>query len=217
MWSPYSQWLVGFLVTITEAASILAPSRANLTSPLSLNLSSAFNVNRISFQDTVRHAILTTIALYPEAGLVSIQASTTGNPTNDPRRLKDVQMTFRIPPRPPYRTIIVAMSGLWGRWAPPQLSPKAAPDDRGTLPIDLGMDLSEADQLIKGRGYTQRYWWAEVVWPRSMPREMMQVFYVFEMEGEGPGSPDVVIVGASDRRVTAIPNARAGYQWLSGE
>ena len=214
MWFLAKGLVVLLLATVSRAASVLASPPRNITLPPSLNSSSALQVNRISFQDTVREAVLSTVAQYPGAIFVSIQASTTGDPTNDPRRLTDIRLIFEIPNRLPSRIIIVTMSQSWGRWLRPELSPSPPPVNHGALPYNLGMDLLEADQLIKEHGYTQKYWWVNVIWPLEVGRDRMQVYYVFEIDSDEPGTPDAVVVGARDRSVEVINHPAVVSHWI---
>ena len=75
------------------------------------------------------------------------------------------------------------------------------------LPSSLGMDITEADQLIKAAGFGQEYEAVDIRWPNPFPAEWQEVLYYFLMDGE---SPSVVTVGATDRKVRAIYDSLDG-------
>lgn len=66
--------------------------------------------------------------------------------------------------------------------------------------MDLGMDIVEADALLKAAGFSQKYEAVDVRWPENVPVFSQQVVYLFGLQ-EGTG-PAVVAVGARDRSVT---------------
>ena len=145
---------------------------------------------------------------------MSIQASTTTTPVNNPELLTDVRLIFAIAQHLPYRSLLLTMTWLWGRWGPAELTTNLPPEHRGVLPLDLGMDLVEADQLVKAHGYIQKYWWVQVVLPQG-EQLAEQVYYVFEMEVEGPGSVDAIYVGTRDRSVSVTKLESDGNGVLS--
>lgn len=200
MWSSFNEWALLLIAAIMVGTRALhLPTSQALA--VSLQNNTAFGVNRISFIDTVRAAHLSSVSRYSRARLVSVQASTTGEPTDDPKDPKDVRLIFAIPNRFPSRTLIVSMSPWWGVWMRPEWSPNAPPLNLVDLPLDFGMDIVEADALIKQHGYDQRFWWVSAGWPTDVTPVGNQVYYVFEMEDEQPGETDTVVVGTRDRSV----------------
>ena len=101
----------------------------------------------------------------------------------------------------------------WGQWGEPYLDTSAPPTHLGAMPLPIGMDIVEADRLIKAAGYWGRYWAVDVRWPLDVPAAESQLFYFFEMEGS---DPDVVVLATRDRTVRATYSKEEANQWLSG-
>ena len=196
----FTQCVLLIAATVADAAK---PLGSPITIPAlgaSLRNNTDF-AHRMSFHEIVRTAHIRTITQYPRARLVSVQASTIGDPTDDPEKLQDVRLVFAIPDRSPYQTLIVQMSNVWGSWLAPVFSMDHPPPNHGDLPLDFGMDIVMADLLIKAHGYHRKYWWANVAWPENLAQTRLQVYYIFEMEQGEPGETDAVFVGAIDQSV----------------
>lgn len=187
--------LLSFLIAIPANASPLeSTSRLNLTLPALMNQSSSI-LNRIPLRTTIEDATQDTLHIYPDARLMKIEA-TTGSveAVNRPALLTDLRLIFSIPHQVSYHTLTVQMTPRWGRWEEPRLSQMEPPDDCQPIDLDqnLGMDIREADELIKQAGYGQRYLAVDLL----MPIGRGEVVYMFEMDLGPQGTPDVVMVGS---------------------
>ena len=196
------------IVSLTQAAGLIAQPQTNLTLPIFTNLTSVSGLSVVSFKETVYNAVVHTLARYPRALLLEVEAVSIAGATTDPSLLRDVRLIFAIPDRAPDTTLIVDMSNTWGRWKRPRLSPLPVPRQENVMPGWLDMDIFEADANKIGAGYRGPYWSVIVAWPMGLPAERDQPMYMFQMEDEAPGNPKVVYVGARNGRVTALYDAK---------
>lgn len=137
-----------------------------------------------------------------------MEAVSTTGPTTDPYLLDDVRLIFAIPDHAPNTTLIVEMSHVWGVWLEPRLSGMQVQPREKVMPPWLDMDIDVANEQKERAGFMGSYWSFIICWPVALPPERDQPMYMFQMEDEGPGDPDVVCVGTRDGRVSAIYNAR---------
>lgn len=193
--------LLAIKATVAIPANRIFTLETNITSILTDLLAP----NRITFAEAVAGEARAVLAGWPGTTFIEAQATTMMNPTTNPKLLTDVRLMFTIPGNQVIQSEM--KRGRWNQWADPHPTSTIPSIQWGSLPVDLGMDILEADQLVKEAGYGQRYWSVSVTWPLSLPAGSAQVVYAFEMEGI---RPDVIMVLTKDRTVQAINWQEAG-------
>ena len=163
------------------------------------------------FNDTIYDAAINTLIRYPKAVFLQIQATSEHNPTSDPEDLHDVRLIFGLNGK----AIYVEMRE-WGHWGPPRLTNRSPPPGNAALPLQIAMDLPQADMLIKQAGYREPYEAVDVRWPNNLPPSRGQAYYLFGMVDPRPFT---VAVGTRDKIVQANPALDSvgdvGDTWLS--
>lgn len=172
----------------------------------------ASNENLVRFNDTVYDAVVTTIIQYPKAVFLQVQATADGDPTADPEEIQDVRLIFEMNGK----TLYVEMRE-WGQWGPPRVTRNSPPAGNGPLPLQIAMDLPEADLLIRNAGFREPYIGVDVRWPIDIPQSRQQIYYFFWMVGS---QPFTLAVGTRDSIVqanSAVGSAvDVGDGWFSG-
>ena len=172
----------------------------------------ASNGNLVRFNDTVYNAVITTIIQYPKAVFLEVQATADGDSTADPEEIRDVRLIFDLNGKALY----VEMRE-WGQWGPPRMTKNNPPVGNGPLPLQIAMDLPQADLLIKNAGFREPYDAVDVRWPIDIPKSRQQIYYFFWMVGP---QPFTLAVGTRDSIVqanSAVGSAvDVGDGWLSG-
>lgn len=193
---------LSLLIAISAKASLLeGTSRLNLTLPPLINQTS-IPYNRIPFRTTLEDATQDALHIYPDARLMKIEATTgSEGAVTRPALLTDIRLIFAIPHQVPYRTLTVQMTPRWGRWEEPRLSQMEPPENCQSIDLDrnLGMDIREADELIKQGGFRQKYLAVDLL----MPIGRGEVVYLFQMDLGPQGTPDVVMVGSRSGYISA--------------
>ena len=172
----------------------------------------ASNGNLVRFNDTVYDAVITTIIQYPKAVFLEVQATTDDEQTADPEEIQDVRLIFDLNGKALY----VEMRE-WGQWGPPRMTKNNPPAGNGPLPLQIAMDLPQADLLIKNAGFREPYNAVDVRWPIDIPQSRQQIYYFFWMVAP---QPFTLAVGTRDSIVqanSAVGSAvDVGDGWLSG-
>lgn len=208
-------WLLA--ANLTKAASVITQPQINTTLLSFTNHTSSSGLNTITFQNTVYLAVVHTLALYPRARLHEVEAVSTTGSTTDPYDLDDVRLIFAIPDHTPNTTLIVEMSHVWGMWLEPRLSIMQVQPREKTMPAWIDMDIDVANEQKERGGFRGPYWSFIICWPVGLPPGRDQPMYMFQMDDENVGDPDIVYVGTRDGRVTATYDAGQPGQPRGGQ
>ena len=198
-------WLL--LISLAQTAKIVAQPQQNLNLSDITNSTSTAILNRLTFREIIYAAVSNTQIIYPQALLREIEAVSRSGATTNPSLLTDIRIIFALPDQGPDKTLIVAMSDTWGRWLPPRLTPMQVPPREQTMPAWFLVDLEQANADKERAGFLGPYWSVIVGWPIGLPAESDQPMYMFQMESDSPGTPNILYVGASDGSVHVIYNA----------
>lgn len=204
------------IISLVHGASLITRPSTNLTLPGSANWTSDSGLQSVTLQQTVYNAVVHTLALYPEALLREIEATSITDATTNPDDLTDVRLIFAIPDRGLDTTLIVEMSHIWGVWLQPRLSPLPVPPNEKTLPAWITVDITTADALMKDARFLGPYWGVIICWPEGLPAARDQPMYMFEMDDNTPGNPKLIFVGTRDGIVTSFNDAEQTQQPGSG-
>ena len=209
-------------ISIGNSATLIVSDAVNTS--IALNASSApdmstavdistalngTNPARRPFNKLITEAYLSTIGIYERAVLLEAQATATRRPGSTPAALTDVRLIFSCGPS---NTIYREMR-QWGEWGPPRFVRKTPPQNDGALPFEIGMDIVEADRLLRRAGFTDKYDSVDVRIPTDVPLDLQQIYYIFAMVGEGPS---LIAVRVSDGEVKPSASLSLGDEWLSG-
>lgn len=194
----------------TQAASVISQPGTNFSLHSFTRLTSSSGLSTLSFQQTVYRTVIHTLARYPLASLYEIEAVSTTAATTDPYLLNDVRLIFAIPDHAPNAMLIVEMSDVWGIWEEPRLSIMHVQPREKVMPRWVDMDVDVANEHKERAGFMGPYWSFIICWPVGLPPERDQPMYMFQMEDESLGYPEIVCVGTRDGRVTATYNQSCG-------
>ena len=207
---------IGNSATLTVSDALNASTAVNASSApdmaTALNISTAMddsNPARQPFNKVITEAYLSTVGTYERAILLEAQATTTRRAGSTPAAFTDVRLIFSCGP---YITIYREMR-QWGVWGPPRMVRKTPPENDGALPLEIGMDIVEANQLLRRAGFTDKYDAVDVRIPTDVSPDLQQIYYIFSMVGDGP---PLIAVRVSDGEVKPTASLSLGDGWLNG-
>ena len=191
--------------TLPTTPFSLSLSPASICEPLISNIALPFPQNDTiadprSFLNTVLLAVFTTTAKYPSATFRFVNATLLTKPTQCSSTITAVRIVFSLAENTTYKSIHVDMTNLWSYWLPPVFSTDEVPDEMGNMPMDVGLPLKEAWQLLWNAGFRETYGGVMLYWPSLPPApKRQQPFYRFQINGTIGG---YVYVGTETKIVT---------------
>ena len=207
---------IGNSATLTVSDALNASTAVNASSApdmaTALNISTAMNDSnaaRRPLNKLITEAYLSTVGIYENAILLEAQATAKRRPGSTPATLTDVRLIFSCGP---YITLYQEMRE-WGEWGPPRMVRKAPPENDGALPLEIGMDIVEANHLLRRAGYTDKYDAVDVRIPTDVSPDLQQIYYIFSMGGDGP---PLVAVAVSDGQVKPSASLSLSDGWANG-